>query len=439
MPDSKSDVRSNSPLSRRTFLQGAAVVAAPVVLGRRAHAIGKRDPDVLKVGLIGCGGRGTGAAYNAVRAENGTVVLTALADLFADRIDSCVEGLTTELGPEQAGRVQVDPEHRFTGFDAAEKLLRSDVDVVILATPPHFRPAQLRAAVEAGKHIFCEKPVAVDAPGVRSVFDTVELARAKKLALVSGFCWRSKYGHRALYSKVHDGAIGSLRAIYSTYLASPNTTRKRESAWSDMEFHMRNWYNFVWLSGDHIVEQAVHSIDKMAWALRDEPPLSVVALGGRQAREGDESGNAWDHFSATYEYKDGVQGIHVTRQWPGAFNQNDDMVLGEKGVATINGWDNDFRIRGETPWAFEGEDNDMYQTELDELFAAIRAGRERNDGVWMTRSTMLAIMARMAAYTGEKLTWEQALASQETYGLERYELGKLALAPVAVPGHTRFF
>lgn len=426
-------------VSRRTFLQGAAIAAAPVVLGRKAHAIAKSDPDVLKVGLIGCGGRGSGAAFNALRAENGTVVLTAVADLFPDRIESCLTNLKKELGPEQEARVQVDPEHRFTGFDSGEKLLRSGVDVVILATPPHFRPAHLRAAVEAGKHVFCEKPIAVDAPGVRSVLETVERARAKKLVLVSGFCWRSKYGHRATYAKIHEGAIGSLRAIYSTYLSSPNTTRKRESGWSDMEFHMRNWYNFVWLSGDHIVEQAVHSLDKMAWALRDAPPISVVALGGRQAREGDESGNAWDHFSATYEYKDGVQGFHVARQWPGAFNQNDDMVLGEKGVAIINGWDNDFRISGEKPWRFEGEDNDMYQTEHDELFAAIRAGKERNDGVWMARSTMLAIMARMSAYTGEKLTWEQALASQETFGLERYELGKLVLAPVAVPGHTRFF
>lgn len=425
-------------LTRRTFVQAAAAAAVPVVLGRRALAVPRGDPDVLKVGLIGCGGRGTGAAFNALLAEDGTVVLTALADLFPDRIAACLDNLTTELGPERIGRIHVRPEHAFSGFDAAEKLLASDVDVVILATPPHFRPAHLRAAVLAGKHIFCEKPIAVDAPGVRSVLETVELARAQKLVLVSGFCWRSKLGHRATYDRIHEGGVGAVRAVYSTYLSSPNGVRAREAGWSDMEFHMRNWYSFVWLSGDHIVEQAVHSLDKMAWAMKDEPPLAVHAIGGRQTREGPESGNTWDHFGATFEYRDGARGFHMARQWAGCWSQNSDTVIGEKGVVHINGWDNDFRVVGETPWFFDGDDNDMYQTELDELFAAIRAGTERNDGVWMARSTMLAIMARMAAYTGESLTWEQALQSKESYELERYALGDLALGPVALPGRTKF-
>jgi predicted dehydrogenase len=425
-------------LTRRHFLTTASLAAVPVVLGRRALAVPKDDPDVLKVGLIGCGGRGTGAAYNALLAENGTVVLTAVADVFPDRIGTCLDSLLAELGPERMGRVQVRPETTFFGFDAAEKLLASDVDVVILATPPHFRPAHLRAAVEAGKHIFCEKPIAVDAPGVRSVLETVELARQKKVALVSGFCWRSKLGHRATYEKIHEGGAGAVRAVYSTYLSSPNGVHVRQPAWSDMEFQIRNWYSFVWLSGDHIVEQAVHSLDKMAWAMKDEPPLSVHAIGGRQTREGPESGNTWDHFGATFEYAGGVRGFHMARQWAGCWSQNSDSVLGEKGIVHINGWDNDFRIEGETPWAFEGEDNDMYQTEHDELFAAIRAGSERNDGVWMARSTMLAIMARMAAYTGESLTWEQALQSKESYAPERYQFGDIALAPVALPGRTKF-
>ena len=265
----------HSPLSRRSFLQSSAAAAVPLMLGRRAGALPSNDPDAIKVGLVGCGGRGTGAAHQALQAENGTVVLTAVADLFQDRMDSSLKALQDALG-ENADRLQVDEDHRFLGFDAFEKLLATDVDVVLLATPPHFRPQHLAAAIAAGKHVFAEKPFAVDAPGVRSVLETAALAKSKNLALVSGFCWRYNERHRALFERVHDGAIGDLRAVYTTYNTTPNGERPRQEGWSDMEWQIRNWFNFLWLSGDHITEQACHSLDKMAWAMQDVAPLSVT-------------------------------------------------------------------------------------------------------------------------------------------------------------------
>ena len=393
---------------------------------------------MLRVGLVGCGGRGTGAALQALRAEDGTVVLTAVADMFADRIESSLSGLRQALGEEQAGRIQVSPEHTFVGFDACAKLIASDVDVVLLATPPHFRPAQLSAAIAADKHVFCEKPMAVDAPGVRSVMETVEEARRRRLSLVSGFCWRYNVRHRALFERLHAGALGRVQTVYTTYNASPIYTNPRKGTWSDMEWQLRNWHHFHWLSGDSIVEQACHSLDKMAWAMNDVPPLSCVAVGGRQARRGPESGNVFDHFAVTYEYADGVKGFHMSRQMENCAFENNDYITGERGIATINGWAPLHTIAGPEPWTYEGEGNDMYQQEHDELFAAIRADQPRNDGDWMARSTLLSIMGRMASYTGRVITWDEALASNERLGPAEYALGALDVDPVAVPGRTEF-
>jgi len=324
------------------------------------------------------------------------------------------------------------------GFDAAQQLVAGDVDVVILATPPHFRPAHLEAAVAAGKHAFTEKPMAVDAPGVRSVIATVEQARAKKLSMASGFCWRKNARHRELYRRVLAGDLGELRAIYSTYNTGPLGTHPRQAGWSDMEWELRNWQHMLWLSGDHIVEQAVHSLDKMAWAMRDEPPLSVTAIGGRQAREGAETGNIYDHFGATFEYAGGVRGFHMSRQIANCSNDNSDTIFGAKGIGRIESGGQTLTISGEKPWSYQGEGNDMYQNEHDELFAAIRRGEPVDDGTWMARSTMLAIMARMAAYTGQTLTWEQALNSTQRLGPESYAWGPCPLLPVAIPGRTKF-
>ncbi|MFT5285750.1 MAG: myo-inositol 2-dehydrogenase/D-chiro-inositol 1-dehydrogenase [Planctomycetota bacterium] len=431
-----SNFKSN--VTRRTFLRGTAAVAASPLVGRQDKLVPLEGVAPLKVGLVGCGGRGTGAAMQALSAEEGTVVLTALADVFPDRIESSLASLSEALGEERQDRLQVEAENCFVGFDAYKQLIASDVDVVLLCTPPHFRPEQLEAAVAAGKHVFCEKPVAVDASGVRRVLIAAEKARENRTSLVSGLCWRYNDPHRELYKLVNDGALGEIRSIYSTYNAGPNGAHARQEGWSDMEFQIRNWFNFQWLSGDHITEQAVHSLDKMAWAMQDVSPLSVTAVGGRQARQGAESGNIYDHFSATFEYPNNVKGFHMSRQMVGCAFDNSDWVMGEDGVATISAWSGVYKIEGKNPWEYEGEGNDMYQQEHDELFASIRAGEPKNDGIWMSHSTMLAIMTRMSAYTGQPVTWEQAMASEDRMGPESYSLGWVGSRRVAIPGQTKF-
>ncbi len=425
---------------RRSFLRGSAAVAtASVVLGRSARALPKDDPDALRVGIVGCGGRGTGAAMQAMCAEEGSVLLTAMGDVFQDRLEESHKnleaGLRERFGDAGSGRLQVDSEHRFVGFDACEKVLASDVDVVLLTTPPHFRPQMLEAAVRAGKHVFCEKPMAVDGPGVRRVLAAVEEARQKKLSVVAGFCWRYNVRHRELYRRVAEGALGSLRAVYGTYNALPNGHHEREPDWTDMEYQLRNWFHFLWLSGDHVQEQACHTLDKIAWAMGDVAPLSVTAIGGRQVRP---YGNNYDHFCAAFDYPGDVKGFLMSRQMPGCAQDNSDWIWGEKGMAFVNGWEPRHEITGENPWLYEGEGNGMYQQEHDELFASIRAGRPLNDGIWMAHSTLLGIMVRMSAYTGQVVTWDEALASTERLGPETYELSSpVPVASIPVPGETR--
>jgi myo-inositol 2-dehydrogenase/D-chiro-inositol 1-dehydrogenase len=431
MRNQKQEVRSS--LSRRRFLRTTATaggaVAAYLSFPRKQFAL---NSETLKIGLVGCGGRGTGAAVQALAADQNTV-LTAMADAFEDRLKSSLDVLKSQSGE----RVQVDPGHCFVGFDACEKLIHSDVDVVLLAAPPGFRPAHLKACVEAGKHIFCEKPVAVDAPGVRSVLATVEEARKKKLALVSGLCWRYSTAERETFKQIHDGAVGKITTVYSTYNTSPLWNRPRQPEWNDMEYQMRNWYYFAWLSGDHIVEQAIHSIDKMCWVMNGELPTKAIALGGRQARLGPDWGHIYDHFSVTYDYASGAKGFHHCRQQQGCANETKDYILGTKGSCEIEGSRRLHIIRGEKEWKYEGQYNNMYQAEHDELFASIRKGEPINDGVWMTHSTMMAILGRMAAYTGQSITWEQAIHSQENLAPLKLEWGPTPFADVAIPGQTK--
>lgn len=427
--------------TRRQFLQGAAA-AAPFMMGVPRPVLSKvptvDDPDVLRVGLIGCGGRGTGAAYQAVNAEPGTVKLVAMGDVFADRLDSSYGHLQNSLGDSAAARMDVPEERRFVGFDAYQRVIDAGVDVVVLTTPPHFRPEHIRAALAADKHVFCEKPMAVDAPGVRSVMESARVAKQKKLALVSGFCWRKHNQYRSLYDRVLDGGMGDLQVVYSTYLASPLGVNKRQSQWSEMEFQLRNWQHMNWLGGDSLVEQACHSLDKMGWAFGDVPPLSCTATAGRQARFGEERGDIFDHFSVTYDYPDGGRGFHMSRQMANCSTDNSDFAYGTKGRLTAKPWAGVFIIEGENPWETDVFGNDMYQTEHDEMFASIRAGEPVNDGHFMTGSTMLSVMGRMASYTGQTVTWEQAMASTERLGPEVYAFdGEVPDLIVPIPGRTR--
>lgn len=419
--------------SRRDFLKqsGAAVavgtLAGTLGVARSAHA---GCDDVLKVGLIGCGNRGTGAAKNALLADK-NVKLTAIGDTFADRIADSLSSLKKEV-PEN--KIDVADDHSFVGFDAYQKVLASGVDVVLLCSPPHFRPAHFKAAVEAGKHIFAEKPVAVDAPGVRSVLATAEEARKKGLSVVSGLCWRYHQPKRELMNRIHDGAVGDVVAMQCNYNTGGLWVKPRKPGWSDMEWQIRNWLYFTWLSGDHNVEQHIHSLDKAAWVMKDEPPVKATGLGGRQVRVQSEYGNIFDHHAVVYEYANGVKLFAYCRQQDHCSMDVNDYILGTKGKVDVMA----HTITGENNWRRRGPNPNMYQVEHDELFASIRSGKPIDNSLYMARSTMLAIMGRMATYTGQTVTWDQALNSQEDLTPPTYGWTSLPVASVALPGVTKF-
>lgn len=438
-------------MGRREFVKASAVVAAGGALASPSAArhafVGGRDS--LRVGVVGCGGRGTGAVVQALRADPSSI-LWSMGDAFAPRIESCLSGVrgAMEESDEHAGdgsrafrdKVQVGEDRVHAGFDAYQRVIDSGVDVVILTTPPAFRPEHLAAAVAAGKHVFCEKPVAVDGPGVRSVLESARKAREQGTSLMSGFCWRYKHQCRELFERIHAGGVGDVLSVTSTY----NTTgwmqpRPRQPEWTEMEWRLRNWHYATWLSGDHIVEQAVHAIDWIHWAFRDTPPDRCVAVGGRMTRPDlPETGNVYDNFAVTYEFPGGARAHHMCRHWPNTPSDNTMYLQGTKGRTHMNPWSgNPHEIMGESPWRGEAPNNDMYQQEHDELFAAIRAGKPVNDGVSMTHSTLMAIMGRMAAYTGEVVTWEQALNSQERLTPEAWAWGDAPACELAIPGKTR--
>jgi predicted dehydrogenase len=424
---------SNNLTSRREFLKASALVgsvlAAPGILPGPLFA--KENTDTLRVGLIGCGGRGSGAASQALHADK-NVVLIAMGDAFEDPLQRSL----SSLQKEHADKVKVTPEKCFVGLDAYQKVIDSGVDVVLLASPPGFRPVHLKAAVDAGKHIFCEKPMATDAPGVRSVLESVKAAKDKSLALVAGFCWRYEVARMEFYQRVHDGAIGDLRAIYATYYTGPvkpmPAASERPAGMGDLEWQVRNWYNFVWLSGDGYVEQAIHSVDKVAWAMKDQPPLKAVAVGGRQTPNN--QGDIYDHMFVVYEYPDDVRAFVGQRQIAHTYSENSDYLMGSAGFGHIPG----ITLKGKENWRFKGQTTDMYQNEHDALFASIRSGKLINDGDRMAKSTLMAIMGRMAAYTGQEITWEQALNSQEKLVPDQLDWKmNLDIAPMAIPGTTK--
>ncbi len=423
--------------TRRDFLRNTGTLAAATALPffSRVSAFGKPfDTKTLRVGLIGCGGRGTGAANQALAADP-NVVLVAMADLFEDRLNESHDNLM-KIHPT---KMKVDKTKKYIGYDGADKIINSDVDVVILTTPPYFRPDHFEKAVNAGKHIFCEKPMAVDAPGVRRVLESIRVAEQKKLSVVSGFCWRYHSPKRATFQKVLDGAIGNVHTVYNTYNTGALWLRDTQPGWSPLKKKMRNWLYYNWISGDHIIEQAIHSIDMMSWALGDVLPVSVTGTGGRQSRTEPEYGNIFDHFALVYEYDNGARGFHFSRQQKNCSNSYAVEMLGSEGTAMVNCIRNRHTITGKENWRFDGEDNDMYQQEHDELFASIRSGKPMNDGKWMMQSTMLGIMGRMAAYTGQTITYEQALNSQEKLGPDTVDENTVfEEAPVAKPGITQF-
>lgn len=443
-PESKNKPASANP-SRRKFLAASSALGAGTVAGGLWHpsagsasshgprpagapALHPGSSDVLKVGLIGCGGRGTGAAADALKADPNTRV-TVLADIFADRIGPCLEALTQEF----SGRVDVPADRQFSDFDAYKQVMESDVDVVLLCTTPHFRPVQLRAAIEAGKHVFCEKPVAVDGPGIRSVLESCRMAKDKSLAVVSGLCWRYDVKVKEVMDRILQGEIGDVVAIQENYLTGTLWHRGKEPAWSDMEYQIRNWLYFTWLSGDHIAEQHIHSLDKALWLNGDVAPLKCVGMGGRLARTEEKWGNIYDHFACTFEWETGVKAFSFTRQMEGCMNDVDDYVLGTRGRAQV--------LRGtietETEkWRYRGNDPSMYLLEHIAMFESIRDGQPINNGEYMSYATLMAIMGREACYTGQEITRDDILNSEVTLGPQQYAWGEVDPGLIAIPGRS---
>jgi predicted dehydrogenase len=442
------------PLSRRTFLKSSAAAAITVpalstyartpftqtpasTLQPAAHTTGS---DTIRIGLIGAGGRGTGATIEALRADPGSV-LVSIGDIFPDRAASALANIREELKADAATKVRVTPESTFIGLDAYQKVIASGVDLVILTGYPGFRPEHLRAAIDAGKHVFAEKPLAVDSPGLRSVYQSAAKAKQKNLALMVGLCWRHNSGMQASFDKINSGAIGEIVSVHTTYHTSTLSRHPRQPNWSDLEFQLRNWWHFNWLSGDHIVEQAIHSIDRGSWAMGDKLPVKCECLGGRAARSGPEHGNVFDHFFATYEYANGVRAFHSCRQIDGCPSDNTDYIQGTKGSAVVEGWRPIYRLKdraGKDLWKHSGEILDMYQSEHNALFASLRAGTPINDGERGANSTMLALMARQAAYTGQTITWEKAMAATESITPPNLSFTTdLPFAPVPIPGKTK--
>jgi myo-inositol 2-dehydrogenase / D-chiro-inositol 1-dehydrogenase len=428
-------------LSRREFLQHSAVSGAAAYgtlsLARTAHAAGS---DVIKVGLIGCGGRGSGAAANAMNAGK-DVRLVAMADVFAERIESA----RPQLKKMYTDQFQVDDAHAFVGFDGYQKVIQSGVDVVVIACTSHFHPVYLKAAVDAGKHVFVEKPVAVDPVGVRVAMAASEEAKKKNLSIVSGFCWRYDEGVRETVQRIRDGAIGEIVAVQAARLGGPYVLRERRPGWNEMQYQFQNWYHFNWLSGSDPVQNLVHQIDNAAWVLGDVAPATAWGMGGRQVcTDPDRYGNEFDHHAIVYEYADGKRFFAHGRHIPGCFDQAAVIAMGTKGRAFMPSRP---YIEGEKPWRSKGlkSGESMYDNEHKELFNAVRTGKPVNNGDFMCSSSMLSILGEMVCCTGQQMTWEQVMKSKLSYALPRYgwdaeppiKPGPDGRYPAILPGVTK--
>jgi predicted dehydrogenase len=425
----------HTELTRRDLIKASAAGAVALAAGfpfASAAGATSRGAGRLKVGVIGCGGRGTGAAVNILEAGDEAEIY-ALGDAFPDRLNGCISELR---GQDVAkGRVNVDDSRMFTGFDAYKKVLASGVDLVILATPPGFRPIHLAAAVEAGKHVFMEKPVAVCPAGVRSVLESAAKAKEKKLNLVTGTQRRHEACYLEAFKRIEGGAIGPVQQASVFWNQGGLWMNKREEKWTDVEWQLRNWLYFPWLSGDHITEQHVHNLDVAHWAMKDNP-LRCTAVGGRQVRTSPEYGVVFDHFGVEYEYEGGRSVSSYCRQIDGCASRVEEVIRGADGHSiTASGR---AEIKGTNAWKWSGNQENPYVSEHKVLLAAVTGmGGYVNEGERIANSTMMAIMGRMSAYTGKSITWKQAMESKlDLRPPADLVLGKMSAGEVAVPGQT---
>jgi predicted dehydrogenase len=386
---------SKQRLTRRDFAKMSAAATFAVISTSRAGA--QANSETLKVGLLGCGSRGSGAATQCLMG-NENVKLVALADVFADRVEDRRRRFENHGDPKVAGKVDIQDDHCFVGLDAYEKIMQTDIDILIEGTLPYCRPKHVEAAVNAGKHIFTEKPAAVDPVGIRQFIAASEKAREKNLCIATGTQRRHQKEYVETIKKLQDGAIGDILAMRAYWCGTLPFARDRRPEWkSDLEYALRNWYGHCWVAGDNIVEQHVHNLDVINWVKNDHP-VAVFASGGRTWKPKDEKfGDIYDHFSCDYEYADGTHMISMSRHWEGSGGVFEE-VMGTKGKSNC-------RDMGEAGM-------DPYVQEHINLVRAIR-GQDPylNEGVQMAHSTLTAIMGRMSAYTGQRITWDEALNS----------------------------
>lgn len=433
--------RSRRDFVKKSSLLAGGALAAPFLAG--ANFFSGSD-NIIKIALIGCGGRGTGAAVQALSTKQ-NVQLVAMADAFKDRLDTSYNNILEAL-EDKKGRVQVKEENKFTGFDAYKKAIAL-ADVVILATPPGFRPIHFEEAVQQGKQVFMEKPVATDPAGIARVLAAAEIARTKKLNVVVGLQRRYQTSYRELIKRVHDGAIGEIVSAQAWWENDGVWVHPRQPGWTEMEYQMRNWYYFVWLCGDHITEQHIHNLDVINWAL-EAYPVKAQGMGGREVRKGKDYGQIFDHHFVEFQYANGAILNSQCRHQKGTMSRVDEQLTGTKGkVFCDQGRITD--IKGNTIYQFDkSKENQPYQNEHDELFAAIAKGEYKFwDAERGAKSSMTSILGRLATYSGQAVDWDTALHSGLNIMPSVYDFNVPPPVlpdadgnyPVAVPGVTKFF
>jgi myo-inositol 2-dehydrogenase / D-chiro-inositol 1-dehydrogenase len=397
--------------TRRNFIKSgsaAAVAVSTIGTGTLANSRGfhAQGSDLIRIGLVGCGGRGTGAAVQALNTTSGPVQLRAIGDVFQDRVDVCLKSVKNV----HSDKVDVPAERQFVGFDAYSKVINSDIDLVILATPPGFRPLHFEEAVRANKHVFMEKPVATDGPGIRSVLETTREAQMKNLAVAVGLQRHHEKRYQETIARLHDGAIGDINLLRVYWNGAGVWVRPRSKDQTELEYQMRNWYYFNWICGDHIVEQHIHNLDVGNWVMNDYP-IEANAMGGREVRKGNNHGQIFDHHFVEFTYKNGTKMFSQCRHIENCYDEVAEFAHGSKGTAKIAGA-SIADSNGKEIWSFGRGGGNGHQEEHHDLFADLRKGRIPNEGEYGAKSTLTAILGRMASYTGKVISWDQAMNSK---------------------------
>jgi predicted dehydrogenase len=433
--------------TRREFVKQSSLLAGSLMaMPLMSQGYHNSVDDVIKVALVGCGGRGTGAAMQALLSKQ-NVRLVAMADAFRDRLDSCYKSLQEDddEGRNVKDKITVTDATKFVGFDAYSKAIAL-ADVVILTTPPGFRPIHFAEAIKQGKHVFMEKPVATDPAGVKKVLEVAEEAKRKKLNVVVGLQRHYQNSYRELFKRVKDGMIGEITSGQVWWNNDGVWVKMREPAQTEMEYQMRNWYYFNWLCGDHITEQHIHNIDVMNW-FKGAYPVKAQGMGGRQVRTGKEFGEIYDHHYVEFHYADGTILNSQCRHIKGTYAIVDEMIIGTKGVVKCGAAE--ITSKGKSLYKFDkGAENNPYQTEHDELFEAIAKGQYKfADTENGAKATLTSIIGRMATYSGEVIEWDKTLNSGISIQPARYAWDAPPPVlpdsnghyPIATPGVTKYF